>query len=59
MEEANTPEASWFWIKLIWTGLYTCDEEFFKWKEDKKHKRLPETEILSNTHQFKYKPMLS
>ena len=34
-EEANTPEAYWFWIKLIWTGLYTCDEEFFKWKEDK------------------------
>ena len=30
-----------------------------KWKEDEKHTRLPETEILSNTNQFKYQPMLS
>ena len=56
-EEANTPEAQWFWIKLIWTGLYTCDEEFFKWKEDKNTQdcqklKFYQIQINSNINQY-------
>ena len=56
-EEAHTPMAQWFWIELIWTELYTCDEEFFKCKDGKtmhdcQKMELNQTQLNSNINQY-------